>query len=68
MQNGIYTLVVKSTLLSEDRYEMAIYVPDGYVAESCTVGYVEQNGNLARVRTNAPCDGEYDFVIKFAKK
>ena len=66
--DDIDTLVIKSDLLSEDRYEMAIYVPDGYVVESCTVGYVEQNGNLARVRTNPPCDGEYDFTIKFIKK
>ena len=62
------TLTITSDLLSEDRYEMAIYVPDGYVAENCTVGYVEQVGNIARVRTAPPCDGKYDFVIQFSKK
>ena len=61
------TMTVSADLISEEEYRLAIYVPNGYTATSCTVGYVDQSGNLLRVSAVPPTTGNYDFVITFKK-
>ena len=60
-------LNITADLVANERYELAIYVPDGYRALACTVGYIEQKGNLLKAWTEPPCDEKFDFVVRFEK-
>lgn len=63
------SLHITSDLIANERYRMAIYVPDGYIAESCTSGsLLHADGNIATVSIAAPVGDDFDFVIRFSKK
>ena len=63
------SLHITSDLIADERYRMAIYVPDGYIAESCTSGsLLHADGNIATVSIAAPVGDDFDFVIRFSKK
>ncbi len=61
------TLTVSADIVCEDEYRMAVYVPEGYVAEGCTVGYTQQIGRVLKAWACPPCTDRFDFVIKFKK-
>ncbi len=60
-------LNITAEVIADEHYELAIYVPDGYRALACTVGYVKQSGNILKAWVKPPFDGVTDFVIKFEK-
>ena len=62
------TLTVTASLVQNDEYGLAIYLPDGYVAESSTLGSLACDGRLLRVSLTPERDGEFTFVIKFKKQ
>lgn len=62
------TLNVTAELIANELYSMAIYTPDGYVAENCSSGRVDFDGNIAKVCITSPVGSDFDFTIKFSKK
>ena len=61
------TLTVTADLIRGEEYRIAVYVPEGYIAEGCTAGDAKQTGRLLTVQTSPSCSEKVTFIIKFTK-
>lgn len=61
------TLKVTARLVKEDVYRLSIYLPEGYTAESTSLGVLKEEGRLLRVSVVPPHTGDFDLVVKFRK-
>ncbi len=61
------TLTTTSHLISKEEYKMAIYVPENYKLEECSIGCASVSGQVLNIQITPPHTNDYDFVLTFSK-